>query len=123
MTDSEPVIRDMAARMLLSSTEPKAKELIEEFRKKNRGINIQHLQDLNIVTDLKGIAENEEDGWHAKVKKALYHDNLSVKQAAVDVILHKRDPILFDILKVYLDTRADQKLADYLFKKIAEEEK
>lgn len=122
LTDSEPVIRDMAARMLLSSDEPKAKKLLEEFRKNNKDVDIKHLQDLNIVTDLKSIADKQESGWRDKVKKALYHDNMSVKKAAVDVMLLKRDPLLFDILKEYLDTQADQKLADYLFRKIAEEE-
>lgn len=122
LTDSEPVIRDMAARMLLSSNEPRARKLIENFRQNNQNVNIQHLEDLNIVTDLKEIAAKQEDGWQLKVKKALYHDNFSVQQAAVDVIIGTRDPLLINELKQYLDTRADQKLADYLFKRIAEEE-
>ena len=122
LTDSEPMIRDMAARMLLGSDEPEAKKLIEDFKKKNKDVDIKHLQDLNIVTDLKSIADKQEPGWRDKIKKALYHNNMSVKKAAVDVMLLKRDPLLFDILKEYLDTQADQKLADYLFKKIAEEE-
>ncbi|MCH2205854.1 MAG: hypothetical protein MK132_08290 [Lentisphaerales bacterium] len=122
LTDSEPVIRDMAARMLLSSNEPRARKLIDDFRKNNKNVNIQHLQDLNIVTDLKEIAAKQEQGWQLKVKKALYHENFSVQQVAVDVIIQTKDPLLITELKLYLDTRADQKLADYLFKRIAEDE-
>ena len=58
LTDSEAAIRNMAARMLLSSRDPKARQLLDEFRKANKGVNIQHLQDLNGIVKLKKMAKN-----------------------------------------------------------------
>ena len=122
LSDSEPAIRDMAARTLLDSNEAQARKLIEDFKKNNKDINIKHLQNINLITSLKATAKAQQEGWQKEVKKALYNDSMNLKEAAVDITLSTRDPLLINILRNYLDTAEDSDLADYLYKRIAEEE-
>ncbi|MCM8530860.1 MAG: HEAT repeat domain-containing protein [Lentisphaeraceae bacterium] len=122
LTDDEPAVRDIAAKTLLSSREPKAKAIIQKFQKNNKSVNIAHLETLNEAEKIRSFMKNQTANWQQSVIKAFQNKNYEVKQAAVDVTLKLRDPLLVNELRKYLNLKNDRKLADYLYKKIAEEE-
>ena len=122
LSDSDAEIRNLAARILLNSNEPKAAKIISDFKKKNEKLDIGHLKQLNRISSLHKLIETKPANWRQLVKAALLDKNMDIKKAAVDVIVKTRDPELFNALRDFLDSSENRKLADYLFQKIAEEE-
>lgn len=122
LTDSDAEIRNLAARILLNSNDPKAAKIIEDFKKKNAKVDIEHLKHLNRVSSLHKLVQTKPENWRQQVKEALADQNIEIKKAAVDVIVKTRDPELFNALRDLLDVSENRSLADYLFEKIAEEE-
>ena len=122
LSDSEAEIRNLAARILLNSNDPKAQKIISDFKKKNAQLDINHLKQLNRISALHGLIATKPANWRQQVKAALLDKSMDVKKAAVDVIVKTRDPELFNALKDVLESGENRTLADYLFKKISEEE-
>ena len=122
LSDSDAEIRNLAARILLNSNEPQAQKIINDFKKKNNKVDMNQLQQLNRISSLHKLVETKPQNWRQLVKTALLDKNMDIKKAAVDVIVKTRDPELFNALRDFLDSSENRQLADYLFKKIAEEE-
>ncbi|MCM8527716.1 MAG: hypothetical protein NE327_14440, partial [Lentisphaeraceae bacterium] len=102
--------------------EPQAQKIINDFKKKNNKVDMNQLQQLNRISSLHKLVETKPQNWRQLVKTALLDKNMDIKKAAVDVIVKTRDPELFNALRDFLDSSENRQLADYLFKKIAEEE-
>lgn len=122
LSDSDAEIRNLAARILLNSDEPQAEKIIEDFKKKNTKVDMENLNQLNRISSLHELSETKPKNWRQLVKSALLDKNMDIKKAAVDVIVKTRDPELFNALRDFLETSENRQLADYLFKKISEEE-
>ena len=122
LSDSEAEIRNLAARILLNSNDPKAKKIINDFKKNNAKLDINHLTQLNRISSLHGLIATKPANWRQQVKAALIDKNMDIKKAAIDVIVKTRDPELFNALKDVLESGENRALSDYLFMKISEEE-
>jgi HEAT repeat protein len=122
LTDNEAEIRNLAAQLLLSSTEAKAKKIMDAFMKKDKKLDIAFLQELNKLSSLKKLSKTRTAGWRKEISKALNHKSMTFKKAALDIIITTRDPQLVNELRNYLDTNRDTELQNYLYKRIAEEE-
>jgi HEAT repeat protein len=122
LTDSDGEIRNLAAQLLLSSPDPKAKAIMDEFIKKNKKVDIKALKDLNKIANLHKVSRDKPANWRAEIIAALKSDNKEMQQAAVDVIIKTRDSLLVDGLRNYLDSTSSRDLQNYLYKKLSEEE-
>jgi HEAT repeat protein len=122
LTDDEPEVRNLAAQLLLSSSEAKAQKIIKTFMKENKKVNISYLQELNTISELQNETRAKKSGWRQKVVAALNHKNLKMKKAAIDIILSNRDAELVSELQKFLSTNRDTELKNYLYRKISQEQ-
>ena len=121
LTDDEPEVRNLAAQLLLSSSDPKAQKIMKAFMKENKKVNISYLQELNTISELQTEIRAKKNGWRQKVIAALNHKNLKMKKAAIDIIVSNRDAELVSELQKFLRTNRDTELKNYLYRKISQE--
>ncbi len=123
LSDNEAEIRNLAARILLKSSDPKAKEILNNFRKKDSGVDFDNLKQLNRIASIQELPHTKPQNWRQLVKDALNDENMEIKKAAIDVIVTTRDPELFNSLRIFLEVPKNRHLVEYVLEKISESEK